>query len=76
MSCGRAGRWHPLAGCHSCCPLLLQKHWPPGTQCIAKHDHSKPKARELAFHKGDIITIIEACEVSHRAHHGDTSGGH
>uniref|UniRef100_A0A8D0L9S7 Tyrosine-protein kinase n=1 Tax=Sphenodon punctatus TaxID=8508 RepID=A0A8D0L9S7_SPHPU len=38
------------------------KRWPPGTQCIAKHDHTKPKACELAFRKGDIITILEACE--------------
>ncbi|KYO34517.1 megakaryocyte-associated tyrosine-protein kinase [Alligator mississippiensis] len=53
---------------------MSTKHWPPGTQCIAKHDHSKPKARELAFHKGDIITIIEACEGKgwYRAKHNDT----
>lgn len=42
----------------------MQKHWPPGTQCVTKHDHSKPKAQELAFHKGDVVTIIEAVEVS------------
>lgn len=42
----------------------LQKHWPPGTQCVTKHDHTKPKARELAFRKGDVVTIIEAVEVS------------
>lgn len=41
----------------------LQKHWPPGTQCVTKHDHTKPKPRELAFRKGDIVTIIEAVEV-------------
>ncbi|KFW03829.1 Megakaryocyte-associated tyrosine-protein kinase, partial [Fulmarus glacialis] len=39
-----------------------QKHWPPGTQCVTKHDHTKPKARELAFRKGDVVTIIEAVE--------------
>lgn len=41
----------------------LQKHWPPGTQCVTKHDHTKPKPRELAFRKGDMVTIIEAVEV-------------
>uniref|UniRef100_A0A8D0HFD9 Tyrosine-protein kinase n=1 Tax=Sphenodon punctatus TaxID=8508 RepID=A0A8D0HFD9_SPHPU len=41
---------------------MSTKRWPPGTQCIAKHDHTKPKACELAFRKGDIITILEACE--------------
>lgn len=45
-------------------PSPLQKHWPPGTQCVTKHDHTKPKAQELAFHKGDVVTIIEAVEVS------------
>lgn len=52
-------------------PLLmplppLQKHWPPGTQCVTKHDHNKPKAGELAFRKGDVVTIIEAVEVNLR----------
>lgn len=41
----------------------LQKHWPPGTQCVTKHDHTKPKPRELVFRKGDMVTIIEAVEV-------------
>lgn len=54
-------------GSSSRCPhrrcLSLQKHWPPGTQCVTKHDHSKPKPRELAFRKGDMVTIIEAVEV-------------
>ncbi|KFZ55762.1 Megakaryocyte-associated tyrosine-protein kinase, partial [Antrostomus carolinensis] len=30
--------------------------------CVTKHDHTKPKAQELAFHKGDVVTIIEAVE--------------
>lgn len=42
----------------------MQKHWPPGTQCITKHDHTKPKAQELAVRKGDVVTIVEAAEVS------------
>lgn len=49
----------------------LQKHWPPGTQCVAKHDHTKPKAQELAFRKGDVVTIIEAVEVSPMGARGD-----
>uniref|UniRef100_A0A663F348 Tyrosine-protein kinase n=1 Tax=Aquila chrysaetos chrysaetos TaxID=223781 RepID=A0A663F348_AQUCH len=50
------------------------KHWPPGTQCVAKHDHTKPKAQELAFRKGDVVTIIEAVEGkgSYRARHNET----
>lgn len=60
------GRWR---GSSSHCHLLMlpspfQKHWPPGTQCVTKHDHTKPKPQELAFHKGDVVTIIEAVEVS------------
>ncbi|XP_054037999.1 megakaryocyte-associated tyrosine-protein kinase isoform X2 [Rissa tridactyla] len=50
------------------------KHWPPGTQCVTKHDHTKPKAQELAFHKGDVVTIIEAVEGKgwYRARHNKT----
>ncbi|XP_074384865.1 megakaryocyte-associated tyrosine-protein kinase isoform X2 [Zonotrichia albicollis] len=51
-----------------------RKHWPPGTQCVTKHDHSKPKPRELAFRKGDMVTIIEAVEGKgwYRARHNET----
>ncbi|XP_075467433.1 megakaryocyte-associated tyrosine-protein kinase isoform X1 [Ascaphus truei] len=43
----------------------------PGTQVIAKADHTKPKAGELAFHKGDLLNIVSACEDKgwYRAHH-------
>ncbi|OXB69708.1 UNVERIFIED_CONTAM: hypothetical protein H355_007571 [Colinus virginianus] len=44
--------------------FFLQKHWPAGTQCVTKHDHTKPKAGELGFRKGDMVTIIEAVEVT------------
>uniref|UniRef100_H3AYZ1 Tyrosine-protein kinase n=1 Tax=Latimeria chalumnae TaxID=7897 RepID=H3AYZ1_LATCH len=37
---------------------FLQKVWAPGTQCIAKCDHTKPKKQELSFRKGDILTIV------------------
>ncbi|NWJ06545.1 MATK kinase, partial [Crypturellus undulatus] len=52
----------------------LQKHWAPGTQCVTKHDHTKPKVQELTFHKGDMVTIIEAVEGKgwYRAKHNDT----
>ncbi|XP_031948781.1 megakaryocyte-associated tyrosine-protein kinase isoform X2 [Corvus moneduloides] len=50
------------------------KHWPPGTQCVTKHDHTKPKPRELAFRKGDMVTIIEAVEGKgwYRVRHNET----
>ncbi|XP_037741385.1 megakaryocyte-associated tyrosine-protein kinase isoform X2 [Chelonia mydas] len=52
---------------------MSTKRWLPGTQCIAKHDHTKPKARELAFRKGDILTIVEVCEKGwYQAKHNDS----
>uniref|UniRef100_A0A8C4Y9N4 Tyrosine-protein kinase n=1 Tax=Gopherus evgoodei TaxID=1825980 RepID=A0A8C4Y9N4_9SAUR len=53
---------------------MSTKCWLPGTQCITKHDHTKPKARELAFRKGDIVTIVEVCEQKgwYQAKHNDT----
>ncbi|XP_041086859.1 megakaryocyte-associated tyrosine-protein kinase-like isoform X2 [Polyodon spathula] len=39
---------------------MSSKSWLPGTQCIAKCDHAKPKAGELSYHKGDILTIVDA----------------
>uniref|UniRef100_A0A5F7ZQG4 Tyrosine-protein kinase n=1 Tax=Macaca mulatta TaxID=9544 RepID=A0A5F7ZQG4_MACMU len=41
----------------------LQRRWAPGTQCITKCEHTRPKPGELAFRKGDVVTILEACEV-------------
>lgn len=52
------------------------RRWAPGTQCITKCEHTRPKPGELAFHKGDVVTILEACEQSkswYRAKH-HTSG--
>lgn len=43
---------------------LTQRRWAPGTQCITKCEHMRPKPGELAFRKGDVVTILEACEVS------------
>ncbi|XP_014388962.1 PREDICTED: megakaryocyte-associated tyrosine-protein kinase isoform X5 [Myotis brandtii] len=48
-----------------------QRRWAPGTQCITKCEHTRPKPGELAFHKGDMVTILEACESKswYRAKH-------
>ncbi|XP_076009243.1 megakaryocyte-associated tyrosine-protein kinase [Genypterus blacodes] len=34
-------------------------NWAAGTQCVAKGDHRKPKPGELAYHKGDILTVLD-----------------
>uniref|UniRef100_A0A8D0C969 Tyrosine-protein kinase n=1 Tax=Scleropages formosus TaxID=113540 RepID=A0A8D0C969_SCLFO len=54
--------------------FLLQKGWSPGTQCVTKCDHSKPKPSELAYRKGDMLTIIEAGvgKGVYRAQHNKT----
>ncbi|NXX51771.1 MATK kinase, partial [Tricholaema leucomelas] len=52
----------------------LAEALPSGTQCVTKHDHTKPKAQELAFRKGDVVTIVEAVEGKgwYRARHNET----
>nr|XP_019818965.1 PREDICTED: megakaryocyte-associated tyrosine-protein kinase [Bos indicus] len=50
--------WHPS-------PISARmptRRWAPGTQCITKCEHTRPKPGELAFCKGDVVTILEACE--------------
>lgn len=47
--------WLSLFGC--------QMSWAAGTQCVAKCRHKKPKPGELAFQKGDILTIVESSSV-------------
>uniref|UniRef100_A0A673YS81 Tyrosine-protein kinase n=1 Tax=Salmo trutta TaxID=8032 RepID=A0A673YS81_SALTR len=37
---------------------MAMKSWASSTR-VAKRDHSKPKAGELAYRKGDILTIVE-----------------
>ncbi|XP_041647113.1 megakaryocyte-associated tyrosine-protein kinase isoform X2 [Cheilinus undulatus] len=37
---------------------MAKMSWAAGTQCVAKGDHRKPKPGELAYHKGDILTIV------------------
>ncbi|XP_063057191.1 megakaryocyte-associated tyrosine-protein kinase [Engraulis encrasicolus] len=34
-----------------------------GVQCVAKSDHLKPKSGEIAYHKGDLLTIKETTKV-------------
>ncbi|XP_053556705.1 megakaryocyte-associated tyrosine-protein kinase [Bombina bombina] len=43
----------------------------PGTQCIAKVDHTKLKPQELKLQKGDLVTIVSACQEKglYRAYH-------
>ncbi|XP_043833730.1 megakaryocyte-associated tyrosine-protein kinase isoform X1 [Dromiciops gliroides] len=51
------------------------RRWTPGTQCITKCEHMKPKPGELAFRKGEVVTILEACEQSkswYRAKHHES----
>ncbi|XP_028672124.1 megakaryocyte-associated tyrosine-protein kinase [Erpetoichthys calabaricus] len=42
---------------------MSMKSWVPGTQCVAKSDHSKPKPGELAYRKGDFVTIMEVSQT-------------
>lgn len=43
--------------------VLLQMSWDAGTQCVTKGDHRKPKPGELAYNKGDILTIVDRSTV-------------
>ncbi|KAE8631359.1 hypothetical protein XENTR_v10001164 [Xenopus tropicalis] len=56
-------------------PVKALKSFLPGAQCITKTDHTKPKPKELAFHKGDLVTIVSTCQEKgwYYAHH-DGSG--
>ncbi|XP_036969875.1 megakaryocyte-associated tyrosine-protein kinase isoform X3 [Acanthopagrus latus] len=45
-----------------CSTQLIQSNrmsWAAGTQCVAKGDHRKPKPGELAYQKGDFLTIVD-----------------
>ncbi|KAB1259708.1 Megakaryocyte-associated tyrosine-protein kinase [Camelus dromedarius] len=58
---------HPPPPCLPHVPFLpvctpTKRRWAPGTQCITKCEHTRPKPGELAFRKGDVVTILEACE--------------
>ncbi|XP_076880175.1 megakaryocyte-associated tyrosine-protein kinase [Brachyhypopomus gauderio] len=53
---------------------MAANKWPPGTQCIAKIDHTKSKTDEVAYLKGDILTILELGmgKAVYRARHNRT----
>ncbi|XP_043078616.1 megakaryocyte-associated tyrosine-protein kinase isoform X2 [Puntigrus tetrazona] len=57
---------------------LLNKHmamsWMAGTQCVAKKQHCKPKAGEMAYYKGDILTVVGpgTRKGEYRARHNTT----
>ncbi|KAM4629281.1 megakaryocyte-associated tyrosine-protein kinase [Polymixia lowei] len=38
---------------------MAMTSWAAGTQCVAKGYHRKPKSGELAYRKGDILTILD-----------------
>ncbi|XP_077331789.1 megakaryocyte-associated tyrosine-protein kinase isoform X1 [Lithobates pipiens] len=40
----------------------LQRTLKPGMQCITKTDNNNPKSEELAYQKGDLVTIISTCQ--------------
>nr|XP_061832261.1 megakaryocyte-associated tyrosine-protein kinase-like isoform X1 [Nerophis lumbriciformis]XP_061832262.1 megakaryocyte-associated tyrosine-protein kinase-like isoform X1 [Nerophis lumbriciformis] len=49
--------------------------WTAGTQCVAKGDHRKPKPGELAYCKGDILTILDTNIMNkgyYKARHNST----
>uniref|UniRef100_A0A671YRC8 Tyrosine-protein kinase n=1 Tax=Sparus aurata TaxID=8175 RepID=A0A671YRC8_SPAAU len=54
--------------------LLLQMSWAAGTQCVAKGDHRKPKPGELAYQKGDFLTIVDTSTKKgyYKARHNTT----
>ncbi|XP_051233151.1 megakaryocyte-associated tyrosine-protein kinase isoform X2 [Dicentrarchus labrax] len=52
---------------------MAKMSWAAGTQCVAKGDHRKPKPGELAYHKGDILTIIDTSTKGYyKAKHNTT----
>ncbi|XP_059108021.1 megakaryocyte-associated tyrosine-protein kinase [Peromyscus eremicus] len=66
--------WHPSPAA----ARMPTRRWAPGTQCMTKCENSRPKPGELAFRKGDMVTILEACEDKswYRAkHHGSGQEG-
>ncbi|XP_050950695.1 megakaryocyte-associated tyrosine-protein kinase isoform X2 [Labeo rohita] len=59
------------------CFLLNKRmamNWTAGTQCVAKKQHCKPKAGKIAYHKGDILTVVGpgTRKGEYRARHNTT----
>uniref|UniRef100_A0A8C6Q7I7 Tyrosine-protein kinase n=3 Tax=Nothobranchius furzeri TaxID=105023 RepID=A0A8C6Q7I7_NOTFU len=50
----------PILTCGFDCPSSAQMNWAAGVQCVAKCDNRKPKPGELLYHKGDVLTIVDA----------------
>ncbi|XP_067271436.1 megakaryocyte-associated tyrosine-protein kinase isoform X2 [Pseudorasbora parva] len=52
----------------------MAMNWTAGTQCVAKKEHCKPKAGEIPYHKGDILTLLGpgTREREYRARHNTT----
>lgn len=50
------------------------KNWTAGTQCVAKKEHCKPKAGEILYHKGDVLTLAGpgTRKGEYRARHNTT----
>ncbi|XP_056613815.1 megakaryocyte-associated tyrosine-protein kinase isoform X1 [Triplophysa dalaica] len=52
---------------------MAMKTWTVGTQCVTKKEYCKPKAGQIAYRKGDVLTILEpgvksgVCKVRHNA---------
>ncbi|CAG08007.1 unnamed protein product, partial [Tetraodon nigroviridis] len=42
---------------------LAEMSWSAGTQWVAKRAHTKPKPGELAYHKGEMFTILDVSPV-------------
>lgn len=38
-------------------------NWAAGTQCVTKRHHGKPKPGELAYQKGEIVTVVDFSTV-------------
>ncbi|XP_051763666.1 megakaryocyte-associated tyrosine-protein kinase isoform X3 [Ctenopharyngodon idella] len=53
---------------------MAMKNWTAGTQCVAKKEHCKPKAGEIPYHKGDILTLVGpgTRKGEYRARHNTT----
>lgn len=54
-------------------PLSPQMSWSAGTQCVAKRPHTKPKPGELAYHKGEMLTILDVSLVLSGSHFNNTA---
>lgn len=54
-------------------PLSVQMSWSAGTHCVAKRHHTKPKAGELAYRKGETLTILDVSTVLSGSYFNNTA---